>query len=776
MRMEWIAVGSWLLVAGVLTVLGAPLAAAIFERLPGRGGPFALHASLVVIGLASFWVGHLRYGWVALVASLTVLVGLSAIFYRRGYRPDWSGLTEGYVAFFGGFALAIAVRVTSNTIGPTGGEQFLHFGLLNAVNRAAQLPPEDMWWAGESVNYYYGGHVLVDQWSRLAGTEPRLAYNLGLAVTFGLAAAAAYGLVGAVVEGYGHRRRVGGALGVATLLLAGTLTTPVRLLLGHLPESFSTRFGEFAFQAIPSRDPLPEVIAEYGAISELSDWWWWFERRVVDGMLVETPLYSLLKADLHGHVTTIPFMVMLIGVAYAYYQTPAEERLRRWALLVGVFPALTGLVGWMNTWSLPGAVGIAWLAIAFAAAHPLSLFGDRFQQDVSVTESAKWVRAEVSRLVGATAGAFLVGLLGIVWITPFVLFQLPSNDGIGILPERSPFGPHFLLFGGFFVLFGLFLGLALWRRYVTDEQRDAVIVAVVVTVLAGGLLFVAGLGSLAVALPLVILSWWLLRRHPSVGFIGVLIVGTLGLILAMELVYAEVWPPERQRLNTTYKVSMQAMVFGLLALASIATVLLSDQVTRLRDRNSATSIGIVLVVIVVLLMLATFPALTLTGEFGDFLESHPNTDTSVDALSGHDRWNANQMEGIYWLQEQSGNPVLLEAPGEQIYTWANPASTFTGLPSVLGWAHERGYRGIEAYYDRQEDVDTIFRRDVSLPVDLLLEYEVDYIWVGEPEHDRYGDLLRDFGEHPAITVAFSNIDVTIYEVDRDALDHSDSGS
>ena len=770
--MEWVAIASWLVVVGILSALGAPIAAAIFERFPGRGGPFALHVGLAVILLSSFWIGHLRYAWVALVGALAILVTLSAICYDRGYRPDWRAVGEGYLVFLGGFLVAVAVRVTDNTIGPAGGEQFLHFGLLNAVRRASELPPEDMWWAGESVNYYYGGHVLVDQLSRLAATEPRLAYNLGLAVVFGLATAGAYGLVGAVVDTYGYDRRFGGVLGAVLLLFAGTLTTPVRLLFAQLPDSVSTGIGWFAFEAIPSGEPREVVVAGYASFSE---WTWWFERRVVHGTLVETPLFSLVKADLHGHVTTIPFMVLLIAVALAYYLTPADRRLRRWGLLLGVFPALAGMVGWMNTWSLPGAVGIAWLALAFADAHPRSLIGESTNRDIDVSKRLAWAWSESTRLIGATIGAVLVGLLGMAWIAPFVLFQLPSNDGIGVLPETSPIGPHLLLYGGYFAIFGLFLAIAVWRRYGEQEYRRHLTALGIGTVVFAVILVVLELGAFAVAVPLALLAWWLLRRRPSIGFIGVLIIGTLGLILSMELVFAEVWPPDRERLNTTYKVSMQAMVFGLLATASIVTVLLSDQIPKLRQRVTPAGIGVVATVLIIVLLLGTFPVLTLGGEFGDFIDAHPHTDASVDALSGHDRWNADQMEAISFLDERSGNPVLLEAPGEEIYTWVNPASTFTGLPSVLGWAHQRGYRGVETYYERQDQVDSIYTGSPEEAIQLLVEFEVDYIWVGEPEHDRYGDDLLEFEESPYIDVAFDNPAVTIYEVNSERYDPPSNG-
>lgn len=761
--MEWVPLISWLAIAAVLTILGGPLAAAIFDRLPGRGAHFGLHVSLVIIGLASFWVGHLRYGWVALIAAVSVLAALSAIAYRRGYTPEWPAVAEGYAVFLVGFSLTLVVRITDNTIRAAGGEQFLHFGLLNAVGRADRLPPEDMWWAGEPVNYYYGGHVLVDQLSRLAFTEPRLAYNLGFAVFFGLAAAAAFGLVGAVVDAYGYRRRVGGSLAVVLLLLAGTLTTPARLIIARLPESIATRYGAFAFEAIPTLDPIDEVIAGYADIAE---WSWWFERRVVGGTLVETPLFSMVKADLHGHVTTIPFMIATVAVAFAYYQTPADRRRRRLALVFLVLPAMAGLVGWMNTWSLPGAVGIAWLALALSPAHPRSMLAIRRDVDGSEAGATTWLRAEASRLVGATVGALAVGAIGAAVIAPFLLFQLPTNDGIGVLPDRSPLGPHLLLYGAFFIIFAVFLTVALSQRRSSTMAPVQVYGIATAAIIATGLIAAAGFASLAIPAVMLLLTWWLARRRPSIGFIAVLIAGTLGLILAMELIHAEVWPPEEERLNTTYKLSMQAMVFGLLTTAAIITAVVSERLPKRGSPPSLASVGVVAVVALVVLLLLTFPVLTLGGEFAQFAGAHPHVHYSIDALDGHDRWNADDMEAIEWLETVEGDPVLLEAPGERIYTFVNPASTFTGLPSVLGWAHERGYRGVDAYYDRQDDVDAIYTHGDT---GLLGTYEVDLIWVGDSERERYGDQLIDPGQLEGVSVAFSNDEVTIYAVDHDRL-------
>jgi uncharacterized membrane protein len=54
-------------------------------------------------------------------------------------------------------------------------------------------------------------------------------------------------------------------------------------------------------------------------------------------------------------------------------------------------------------------------------------------------------------------------------------------------------------------------------------------------------------------------------------------------------------------------------------------------------------------------------------------------------------------------------------------------------------------------------------------VDALRKHDVEYVYVGPTEREKYGRLLHDFGSRDGFSVAFTNSAVTIYEVDRSAL-------
>jgi uncharacterized membrane protein len=111
----------------------------------------------------------------------------------------------------------------------------------------------------------------------------------------------------------------------------------------------------------------------------------------------------------------------------------------------------------------------------------------------------------------------------------------------------------------------------------------------------------------------------------------------------------------------------------------------------------------------------------------------------------------------------TGAPVILEAVGGQ-YSGYGRISAATGLPTVLGWAgHEYQWRGDTAEpAEREPAVNKIYSQTDLLSIaELLNQYGVEYIYVGDLEQQQYGPAgLDKFAEN--LEPAFSNNGVTIY--------------
>jgi YYY domain-containing protein len=786
--MEALYVLTWSVALALLTILGAPITAVVFERFPHRGAAFSLPVSMLVVTTVIFLVGQFTFGFWTLVVGMGVLACLSVVASHLDGDPDWRAVASAYAVFLVGFLLYLLYASQSLAITPQGGEQFLHYGLTNALVDAETLPPEDFWFAGEPLRYYYGTQLQVALLSMLTGVPVRYGYALGLATFYAMLFVSAYGLGGAIVATQGRSYRLGGALGAIFVAIGGTTTAFVRLVFGWLPADLTAEYGRGAFEGLLTERGMSweEAVAQGTA----DEWYWFYSRYVAEGGLHEFPLYSLVKADLHGHSLSTGYIVVAGAIAFSYYLTPAGKRRRRLALVYGGLGLVAGVFGFMNTWALPTAVGVAWLAMAGADAHPATLFPDRLASRLSVTpdetdQLTRRLGAESWRLVLAGILAIPVAIIGVAIASPFLVFgSVPTNDGIGLFPPRTALGPFLVMYGGLAALFAVFL-LAKFRPRATNRVHVGTAVAIIATSV---LWVVLDFGALAVTGPLLLGAWWLVRTDRA-SFEAIVLVAGVGLILSMELVHAKVYPFNRVRWNTTLKVAIQGWTLAAVAAGAVSALLLGtvrDRLSSLRDefesedhqldratvakRGAPAVLAGVLVLSVVVTSLP-FAVLFYTNHVGDAVLSPQ--EGSVDTLAPHDRWKSLEMESMYWIDSR-GNPTIVEAPGRYPYQWRNAVSVLTGANAVAGWNHQEGYRGEDAYDRRATAVEEIYTGSWENATETLRRYDVEYIYVGPSEREMFGDdTLPTFWEFDGISLAFRNQKVQIYAVNASELDRTE---
>ncbi|QKY20926.1 hypothetical protein B4589_011280 [Halolamina sp. CBA1230] len=790
--MEWLPVLAYLVLVAAFTAIGAPIAAALFRHLPRKGAAFALPTALVPFAILIFWIGQLTFGLHTLLIGLGLVLVASVFAWRRGARPDWPAVAAMYGVFAVGFGIMLAFRAADPAITPAGGEQFLHFALVNALESAEALPPEDPWFAGKPLRYYYGTQLQVASLSMLTGTAMRYGFNLGIATFYGMLFVVAAGVGGAVVSRRGGSFRVGGVAGAFFVALGGAATTPIRLATPYLPDAVDGIVEQAAFGFVAERFEGGDLATTVENLSQPLDWGWWYTRYVVPGTIQEVPLYSFVKADLHGHTFANPYVMFAAALALAYYVTPAAERKRRLALVFGGLGAVAGLFGFMNTWSLPTAAGLAALTVGAADAHPATLLPDslanRLQPDSAPESRAEWLGHELWRVALAAVAAVIVLAIGVAIASPFLIFgHVPNNEGIGFLPPRSPLPAFLVLYGGLVTTFAAYVATRGWPA--VDDIPTPWLGAAGVLAL-GAVAAAALLENVAVLalLGTLIVAGWLLVRSGRAGFGMVLLVAGAGLLAALELAHARLPLIANPRWNTSLKVGVQAWTLGAAGAAVASVALLRHHGGRLASQVEAlgenvpsspdsgaalTSTLTVLLVVGVLLTTAVFPVMMFAAEIGGPV-AEGSYEPSLDGLKAVENYHANEYEALRWLEDRSGRPTIVEAPGSS-YGWTSPASTFSGLPTVVGWDHQAEYRGSEAYERRVEDVDAIYAADWERAAPMLSRYDVTYVYVGPNERERYGDKLRSF-DREAFSVAFEGGAVTIYEVDHDAFPESDGGS
>lgn len=730
----------YLITVELLGLALLPLAARLFRPLADRGFLFSKPLGILLVTYPSWLLGTfgmLRFQQ-ATIAVLLVAAGLAS-WIAWGHetlswlRESWKSVAVMELLFLLCFSAAALVRAYNPEI--SGTEKPMDFAILNALYRTEQFPAADPWMSGFSISYYYFGYLLLAMVAKLAGIPASVGYNLGVALVFALLLAGSYSLVFNLLSGLRPRWGVGQRLGLA-------LMAPVMVgLMGNLEvglEVLAVRgFGDASFWSwvgIKGLQPSPDPQGWFPT----THWWWWRASRVIptikpDG-ITEFPYFSFILGDLHPHFTALPWVLLALSLSLATLFGRAAGKVSGWAhswdsdrldWLETILPALVlGFLMVGNSWDFPTYTGIFWLSVLV----PLG-----------VTD---WQRPA---LLSKAKKLLVMSLLSVLLYAPFFPGFSSQTKGIALSTDKTPWVSMVILFGAFLLVQAIFL---LWKNWPgrsigleSEGRRQWVILG------SGAALLVVSplLGSVALLLGYLLLigglAWrWLSSGEKSEGsepaarrFLMVLLLSGFLLILGPEFVFlVDLFGT---RMNTVFKFQFQAWL--LLGLASAAT--LGWMAAELRPallRWGSVICAALLVGVGLLYPLSSTPSRA--QEF--------KVSPTLDGAAFYQSARPDDYEAIQWLAKSAvGRPVVLEATGGDYSEYAR-VSTFSGLPSVLGWGgHELQWRGRgEEPQRRTQDIDAIYEgADPAALRGLLDRYKVQYVFVGSLEVERYGPPVLD---------------------------------
>lgn len=528
----------WYLALVLIGWLAFPLGFRLLRFLPDRGMVFGKPLGLLLAGfifwiLASFHAIQNDVGGV--LFGLVVLGGLSWTAGRGQFRQmqDWLRANRKLVvtseALFLLAFLALAV-LRAAVPEASGTEKPMELAFINAILRSPSFPPHDPWLSGYAISYYYFGYILVALLAKMTGLSGSIAFNLGLASWFGMAALAAYGLLYNLLElrRTGREMRIGQLSHVQALLaplfvlLVSNLGGPLEVL--HASGVFwqpaaTSQLSDAVVGAFP---PNPDCVIRAGSQQQSAFWrwmdiqelncppsppyslvpdraggiWWWRSSRVLTDydlnnspreVIDEFPAFSYLLGDLHPHVLSMPFVLLAVALGLNIYLLTLHERKSGFAwnewyrspeFWLGA--VVLGGLSFLNTWDFP-----IYLAL-FSAGYVLA-------------------RVRLDGLRWTLIGEFFVlmaqlGLAGILMYLPFYT-GFASQAG-GVIPSLSFFtrGVHL------WVMFGtLLIPIAFWllsSQYKMQRWQGLGIGAGLAAVIIFGLWVLSYLfGGLLLALP-----------------------------------------------------------------------------------------------------------------------------------------------------------------------------------------------------------------------------------------------------------------------------------
>ncbi len=206
------------------------------------------------------------------------------------------------------------------------------------------------------------------------------------------------------------------------------------------------------------------------------------------------------------------------------------------------------------------------------------------------------------------------------------------------------------------------------------------------------------------------------------------------------------------RMNTIFKFYFAAWILWGLAAAYAV-----DALWRLR---SPRSLPLKILVIIPVVLGLTYPILgtwTKTNGFNPPFGRMLNGSMYPSYAPEADR------KAVEWMQENIEEGVITEAVGGS-YTYYARVSAHTGLPTVIGWpGHESQWRGGYAEMgNRQNDIRTLYTStDWAQTEDILLQYGIDYVYVGPLERSTYRPLFEQKFE-TFMDLVYENEEVRIY--------------
>ncbi|HEY7415394.1 MAG TPA: DUF2298 domain-containing protein, partial [Ktedonobacteraceae bacterium] len=433
----------WALVE-LLGLICVPLTFTVFRNLPDRGWAFtkALGVALfsfciwfpliclrflpfsqgLLAGIALIFLGAGIVGWVRTHQAITKMVRLN-----RTYIIATEVIFLGMV-FLLGWLRSFNPNIQSY-------EMFMDEGFIAAIMRSPHLPPNDMWFANYSINYYYYAHFTAASLGKLLGQSPSVLFNTGISMFFGLTAVNLFGVSCNIVAWARHLRHKE----------PEPTVTPEQ---AHPSMLKSIPYGLLSM--------LMGVVL--GNLAATQQWWlnhgqtvpfdWFDPSRVVPNTINEFPAFSFLLSCFHAHVLTLAFSILAIGLAFNLLLEKDGKGLNAfgsgWRLVCSlvVSALVIGELFAMNGWDYPTYLGLACVCIGL---QQWQAYQRRF---------------ETALLLDIFTACASLGALSFLLFLPFYLSFVSPALGLGLVigNDRTPLNEELLIYGLFaFIYISLLL-------------------------------------------------------------------------------------------------------------------------------------------------------------------------------------------------------------------------------------------------------------------------------------------------------------------------------
>lgn len=676
----------------VVGLAAYPLTSLLFPKWHDRGYFFAKAVGMTSVTWLVYIFGMthaIPFGVMSILISLALVAGLG-IFLNKTYwtnKSYWSNLILEELFFFGALLLWSWVKAHEPSL--RGLEKFMDYGFMNSILHSTYFPPVDMWYPPYPINYYYFGHLVTAVLTKLSGIDLTITYNLMLASIFAWSFTMSFSI------GYQLIRRIGAGILTAFLVtLSGNMQTLYAFTKGYTGEDVKP-FWQLFWKANEFWTKLPEGLNTY---------WYANATRFIPYTIHEFPSYSFAVSDIHGHVLSIPFVLLAIALLFEIFAnwTHKTHETNMSYLHFIFYGFLVGVL--LMTNALDGPIYLGLFIIFFIMANWSNLTNWSNWKTVAVTVGAAVLSAlpflsHFSSFVNGVAVNCPPAGLANTKYGPLIFEAVDKC-------QKSPLWMMYLLWG-FFWFCGVWL---IWKR------KD--------------------------------------KLSVSEKMLGVFFIFSLLLLVFPEFFYFKDIYPQHFRSNTMFKLGYQAFIMFSIMSGYVISKFIKNKV-------------FLLLLIPQLFLVSIYPIFSVRSYFGGLRHYESIYGAKwleneyPDDFAGITWFNTKR--SVY--QARPERNILVEADGDS-YTDYERFSVFTGMPTVVGWSvHEWLWRGsYDIVAPRKDDVLKIYEsKSVEETRELLDRYKVAYVVVGHFEREKFKNLSEEkfstLGK-----VVFSQGETVIYEI------------
>jgi len=731
-------------------VAAFPLASSIFTNSKSAGFVLSKPLGILSVCLVVWELTYVKLFSFTYFTTAIVLIALACTWFSKDLRKNAieaikkDGTIENIAIEESLFVICLTVMCFFKGFLPeiNGQEKFMDYGYIMSMLRNPELPANDMWLAGESINYYYFGQFIYALIIKISTITPSVGYNISMCCSIALPFAMCITIGRMMFDG---AREFGLKAPRFFSIIVGIFTGLAAMIFGNshsfyydpnsLGNDFLPFFAKLGFNVGQTTNFFYPDSTRYIGYNPDSS--------TIEGIknggdytIEEFPFYSYLVGDLHAHVcsTMVVLLIFAIAVTLIYkvgsfptnricQKTEFKEKVifEAKSLLcpeIIAIALLLGIAQMTNYWDF--------LIYFIFGSMLLLVINTRVTKDFSTRYGAVIFGAGVASILGlyllTSGNPFLhtvlqlcvfAGLLSSTAVIPCALtrtatgmsaffsissvvalafnlnFDMMSNS-IALAVNHSPLYQLFILWGTHVIINVVFVIFVITHKTPGLEANTSK--------------KKAASKSRTATYDNPVQQFFGERNIFDVFVCGAIVVGIMLLIFPEVFYVRDIYTGGYLRSNTMFKFTYAGfIILSITMIYSIIRLMFMERNVKKNDKKksgySTWAFAFSVFFTICLCIPAHYTVEALRQRSGDLVKENYKTLDGTAYLTDYassyiqsDFSYGNMQEYdacIDWFNETvEGDPVIMEAHGLS-YTDYNMISAYTGLPTVCGWqTHE----------------------------------------------------------------------------------------